>query len=92
MNKFICKKVKKVRFYHSFITWFALTFLKIEIFYCTEDVLKKEMNKRKRLIRNLKKLIKDSSEKVREQFKKGIEEMEKWQEEVKVMEEELKRV
>lgn len=91
--KFKCKKVEKIRFYHNFIAWFVRTFLKIEIFYCTLEELKKELSKRKRMIKSIKRLIKESSEEeMRIQFKKAFEEIDKWQEEVKVMEEELKRV
>ncbi len=93
MNKFICRKVRKVRFYHKIISWLAITFLKTEIFYCTVETLKKEMNQRKRLVKNLKRLLKDFSEEdVRKQFKKGVEEIEKWQKEADIMEKELKRV
>ena len=77
--------------FHKFIVWFAHTFLKMEIFYCTLDVLKKELNKKKRMIKNIKRLIKGSSEEeIRTQFKKAFEEIDKWQQEVEVMEKELK--
>ena len=89
---FICRKVKKVTVFHNFMAWFARVFLKIEIFYCTLETLKKEMNKRKRMIKNIKRLLKDfSEEEVRKQFKKGLEEVDKWQKEVEVMEKELQR-
>ena len=93
MNKFKCKVVKKVTVFHNFIAWFACAFLKTEIFYCTLENLKKELGKKKRMIKNIKRLIKESSEEeIRIQFKKAFEEIDKWQEEVKVMEEELKRI
>ena len=91
--KFKCKKVEKIRFYHNFIAWFACAFLKTEIFFCTLEVLKKELSRKKRMIKNIKRLIKGSPEdELRIQFKKAFEDIDRWQEEVKVMEEELKRV
>ena len=91
MNKFICKKVKKARFYHNFMTWFAHIFLKIEILFCTVEVLKKEMNKRKRMIKNIKRLMKGSEDEVRIQFKKAFEDIGRWQKEVEIMEKELQK-
>lgn len=93
MNKFKCKIVKKVTVFHNFISWFARAFLKTEIFYCTLENLKKELGKKKRMIKNIKRLIKGSPEdELRMQFKKAFEDIDRWQKEVEVMEEELKRI
>lgn len=90
--KFICKKVKEIKFYHKVISWLAYTFLKVNLFYCTEEILKKELNKKKRMLKNMKRLIKDPySEKTEVQFKKAYEKLDKWQIEIDTMEEELKR-
>ena len=89
MNKFICRKVKKIRFYHNFMSWFAITFLKVELFYCTIETLKKEMDRRKRIIKNFKRLLKEETS--RENFKRAFDTIDSWQKEVDIMENELKR-
>ena len=89
---FLCRKVDRMRFYHKVIKWVARTFFKTNVFFCTLEVLKKEMNKRKRMVKNIKRLIKGGSEEeVRKQFKKAFDEINKWQEEADIMEKELKR-
>ena len=93
MNKFKCKVVKRVTVFHDFMVWFARNFLRTDIFYYTLEAFKKELNKKKRMIKNLKRLIKGSSEdEIRIKFKKAFEEIDRWQEEVEIMEEELKRI
>ena len=92
MNKFKCKIVKKVTVFHNFIAWFACTFLKTEIFFCTIEVLKKELGKKKRMIKNIKRLTKGSPEdELRIQFKKAFKDIDRWQKEVEVMEKELQK-
>ena len=91
MSKFICKIVKKVRFYHKIISWFARTFFETEIFYCTIEILKKEMNKRKRMVKNVKRLLKESPEVLEKEYAKGIHEIGRWQKEANIMEKELQR-
>ena len=88
--KFICRKVDRIRFYHKIIKWVAHTFFKTNIFFCTLEVLKKEMNKRKRMIKNIKRLVVDTSS-MRKKFKKGYDEIDIWQKEADIMEKELKR-
>lgn len=92
MNKFICKKVKKIKLYHRVLAYIAKVILKTEVFYCTEELLKKEISRRKHLIENIRKLLKNSSEdKIKEQFKKAFDEIKIWQEEIDIMEKELQR-
>ena len=88
--KFICRKVDRIKFYHKVIKWVASTFFKTNIFFCTLEVLKKEMNKRKRMIKNIKRLVVDTSS-MRKKFKKGYDEIDIWQKEADIMEKELKR-
>lgn len=89
--KFKCKKVEKIRFYHNFIAWFARIFLKTEIFYCTLETLKKELSKRKRMVKNIKRLLKEPPEVLEKEYPTGIQEIKKWQKEVDIMEEELQK-
>ena len=85
---FVCKKVKKIRFYHIFFIWLASTFFNTDLFYGTEKVLRKEMNKRKRLVKNIKRLFKEPSD---EKYEKGLQEIERWQKEADIIEKELYR-
>lgn len=89
--KFVCKKVKKIRFYHIFFIWLASTFFNTDLFYGTEKILRKEMNKRKRLVKNIKRLFKEPSESTEEKYEKGIQEIERWQKEANIIEKELYR-
>ena len=87
--KFICRKVNKVSLFNKIIAWFARTFINVNIFYCTIEILKKEMNRRKRIIKNFKRLLKEETS--RENFKRAFDTIDSWQREVDIMEDELKR-
>ena len=89
--KFVCKKVKKIRWYHDKISQLMKFLFNIEIFFCTLEELEKEVKRKKKLIKNLEKLTKEVNPEIKEKFKKGFGLVKDWKEEVKIMEQELNR-
>ena len=87
---FICKKVDRLRFYHKIIKWVARTFFRTNVFFCTLEILKREMNKRKRMIKSIKRLVNDTPS-TRNEFKRAFDEIDIWQKEADIMEKELRR-
>ena len=83
--KFICKKVKKIRWYHDKISQLMKFLFNIEIFFCTLEELEKEIKKKKKLIKNIKKLTKEVNPNIKEKFKKGFGLIKDWEEEVKII-------
>lgn len=78
------KLINEKRWYHSILArFFDFEFLK-------EEDFKRELNKKKRMIKNLRRLIKDPSY-VQENFEKGYGTIERWQKEVDYMEKQLKK-
>lgn len=90
--KVVCKKVKKIRWYHDKISQLMKFLFNIEIFFCTLEELEKEVKKRKELIKNFKKLIKENlTEEEKEIYKKGFDAIEDWETNTYIMEQELNR-
>ena len=92
MNKFICKKVKRIGIYQKFVAWVAKTFLKIEIFYATADVLQKEVDKTKRIIKNTKRFLRSVPEEdIAKQFSNEFNKIKALQKMLDIMERELRK-